>query len=183
LPRTDHQSLTWVHTQAAPTGMIARWLEVVASFNFRVIHRAGTNHGNAGAPGNRIPGSAATKRLPLPAKSEMLMARKNDNVLWQVRGWVKTLKPPDQLVRPSLSPETQLYTDVFDDLFLDSDNILCRVTDPAAHSIPISHRICIPSDIQAMIIEATHVTGGHMAAQKTLVRVNRTCYFRGISKR
>jgi hypothetical protein len=40
LPRTDHQSLTWVHTQAAPTGMIARWLEVVANFDFRVLHRA-----------------------------------------------------------------------------------------------------------------------------------------------
>jgi hypothetical protein len=61
-------------------------------------------------------------------------------------------------------------------------DILCRVTDPAAHSIPISHRICIPSDLQAMIVEAAHVTGGHMAAQKTLVRVNRTCYFPGMKQ-
>jgi hypothetical protein len=69
----------------------------------------------------------------------MGMARKKDNVLRQVRGWVKTLKPPAQLDHPSLSPETQLYTDVSNDLFLDRDNILCRVTDPTAHSIPISH--------------------------------------------
>jgi hypothetical protein len=110
------------------------------------------------------------------------MAQQNDNVLMQVRGWVRTLKPPDRLVRLSLSPETQLYADIFDDLFMDSDDILCRVTDPAAHSIPISHRICIPSDLQAMIVEAAHVTGGHMAAQKTLVRVNRTCYFPGMKR-
>jgi hypothetical protein len=31
-----------------------------------------------------------------------------------------------------------------------------------------------------MIIEAAHVTGGHMAAKKTVVRVNRTCYFPGM---
>jgi hypothetical protein len=48
LLRTDHQSLTWIHTQDAPTGMIARWL-VLASFNFKVLHRAGTSHGNADA--------------------------------------------------------------------------------------------------------------------------------------
>jgi hypothetical protein len=33
-----------------------------------------------------------------------------------------------------------------------------------------------------MIIEAAHVTGGHMAAQKTLIRVNRTCYFPGMKR-
>jgi hypothetical protein len=86
------------------------------------------------------------------------------------------------LVRLSLSLETQLYADIFDNLFLDSDDILCQVTDPAVHSIPISHRICIPSDLQAMIVEAAHVTGRHMAAQKTLVRVNRTCCFLGMKR-
>jgi hypothetical protein len=132
------------------------------------------------ALGNRILTAAATKKLQLTEKSQILMAQQNDNILLKVRGWVRTLKPPDRLVRLSLSPETQLYADIFDDLFLDSDDILCQVTDPAAHSIPISHRICIPSDLLAMIIEAAHVTGGHMAAQKTLVRVNRTCFFPGM---
>jgi hypothetical protein len=76
------------------------------------------------ALGNRILGAAATKKLQLPAKSEILMAQQND-VLMQVRGWVRTLKPPDRLVRLSLSPETQLYADIFDELFMDSDDILC----------------------------------------------------------
>jgi hypothetical protein len=134
------------------------------------------------ALGNRILTAAATKKLYLPAKLEILLAQQNDNILLQVRGWVRTLKPQDRLVRLSLSPETQLYADIFDDLFLDSDDILCRFTDPAAHSIPVSHRICIPSDLQSMIIEAAHVTSGHMAAQKTLVRVNITCYFPGMKQ-
>jgi hypothetical protein len=134
------------------------------------------------ALGNRILTAAATKKLYLPVKSKILMAQQNANILVQVRGWMRTRKPPDRLVCLSLSPETQLYADIFDDLFLDSDDILCQVTDPAAHSIPVSHRIRIPSDLQAMILEATHVTGGHMAAQKTLVRVNITCYFPGMKR-
>jgi hypothetical protein len=48
------------------------------------------------ALGNRILGAAATKKLQLPAKSEILMAQQNDNVLMQVRGWVRTLKPQTQ---------------------------------------------------------------------------------------
>jgi hypothetical protein len=129
--------------------MIAKWLEVLASFNFKVLHRAGASHGNADtlsriehaeaadpegadsksvlgihppeyppslnslgqemhALGNRILTTGATKKLFLPAKSEILMAQQNDHILVQVQGWVGTLKPPDRLVRQSLSPETQL---------------------------------------------------------------------------
>jgi hypothetical protein len=75
------------------------------------------------ALGNRILTAAARKKLYLPAKLELLMAQQNDNIIVQVRGWVRTLKPPESLVRLSLSPETQLYADIFDDLFLDSDDI------------------------------------------------------------
>jgi hypothetical protein len=125
--------------------MIARWLEVLASFNLKVLHRAGASHDNADtlsriehaeaadpegadsksvlgihppeyppslnslgqemhALGNRILTEAVTKKLYLPAKSQQ-----NDNILVQVRGWGRTLKPLDRLVRLSLSPETQLY--------------------------------------------------------------------------
>jgi hypothetical protein len=203
--------------------MIARWLEVLASFNFKVLHRAGASHGNADALsriehaeatdpegadsesvlgihppecppslnflgqemhalGNRLLTASASKKLYLPPKSKILMAQQNDNILVQAQGWVRTLKPPDRLVRLSLSPETQLYADIFNDLFMNSDDILCQVTDLAAHSIPVSHRLYIPSDLQVMIVEAAHVTSGHMAAQKTLVRVNRTCYFPGMKR-
>ena len=47
--RTDHQALTWIRTMERPTGMILRWLETLATFEFTVQHRAGTKHGNADA--------------------------------------------------------------------------------------------------------------------------------------
>jgi len=45
--RTDHRALTWIKTMEAPEGMIGRWLETLASFNFDVQYREGPKHGNA----------------------------------------------------------------------------------------------------------------------------------------
>ena len=45
--RTDNRALTWIRSLESPTGMILRWLEILASFDFTVKHRKGTLHGNA----------------------------------------------------------------------------------------------------------------------------------------
>ena len=45
--RTDHNSLRWLFSFKDPQGQMARWLEVLAQYNFRITHRAGAKHGNA----------------------------------------------------------------------------------------------------------------------------------------
>ena len=45
--RTNNRALTWIRSLESPTGMILRWLEILASFDFTVQHRKGTLHGNA----------------------------------------------------------------------------------------------------------------------------------------
>ncbi len=45
--RTDHNSLKWLHNFREPEGQVARWLEILAEYNFRVIHRPGPQHVNA----------------------------------------------------------------------------------------------------------------------------------------
>jgi hypothetical protein len=45
--RTDHRALTWIKTMEAPTGMVSRWLDTLANFDFEVVYRKGTQHGNA----------------------------------------------------------------------------------------------------------------------------------------
>ena len=44
--RTDNRELIWMCSLESPTGMILRWLEILASFDFTVKHRKGTLHGN-----------------------------------------------------------------------------------------------------------------------------------------
>ena len=47
--RTDHSSLRWLCNFKEPGGQIARWLEVLAEYNFTIIHRDGKKHQNADA--------------------------------------------------------------------------------------------------------------------------------------
>jgi hypothetical protein len=45
--RTDHGALRWLLNFKRPEGQVARWLEVLGSYDFKIEHRAGIRHGNA----------------------------------------------------------------------------------------------------------------------------------------
>ena len=49
LLRTDHGSLRWLFNFKSPEGQVARWLEVLGTFDFNIEHRPGPKHGNADA--------------------------------------------------------------------------------------------------------------------------------------
>jgi hypothetical protein len=45
--RTDHNSLVWLCHFKEIDGQLARWLETLAQYDFKIIHRKGSKHGNA----------------------------------------------------------------------------------------------------------------------------------------
>ena len=47
--RTDHASLLWLCRRKEPSHQVARWLEILAEFTYRIEHRAGKKHHNADA--------------------------------------------------------------------------------------------------------------------------------------
>ncbi|CAG2197985.1 unnamed protein product [Mytilus edulis] len=47
LVRTDHGALNWIMNFKNPEGQTARWLEILASYNFTIQHRPGRQHNNA----------------------------------------------------------------------------------------------------------------------------------------
>ena len=47
--RTDHASLMWLCRRKEPSHQVARWLEILSEFRYRVEHRPGVKHGNADA--------------------------------------------------------------------------------------------------------------------------------------
>ena len=49
LVRTDHQALVWIFKLKEPKDRIARWLEILSGYNFEVMHRPGSEHGNCDA--------------------------------------------------------------------------------------------------------------------------------------
>jgi len=44
--RTDHHSLKWLQTFKRPEGILARWVETLAEFDFDIEHRPGRLHSN-----------------------------------------------------------------------------------------------------------------------------------------
>ena len=55
LLRTDHASLIWLKSFKEPPGQLARWFEVLAQFDFEMVHRAGAKHGNADGMSRKRP--------------------------------------------------------------------------------------------------------------------------------
>ena len=45
--RTDHHSLKWLKTFKRPEGILARWIETLAEFDYQIEHRPGRLHCNA----------------------------------------------------------------------------------------------------------------------------------------
>ena len=54
LVRTDHSALCWMMSFKEPQCQMARWLEILSQFDFKIEHRAGKKHGNADSL-SRIP--------------------------------------------------------------------------------------------------------------------------------
>ena len=67
--RTDNRALAWIRSLDSLTGMILRWLEILASFEFTVQHRKGTLHGNADSL-SRAPHAP----LPTPEEEKVLVS-------------------------------------------------------------------------------------------------------------
>ena len=44
--RTDHGALAWLFKFKEPEGQVARWLEALSKYDFKISHRAGQAHGN-----------------------------------------------------------------------------------------------------------------------------------------
>ena len=101
LLRTDHQSLKWLYSMEEPRGMVARWLNVLSDYDFTIVHRPGKKHGNADAlsrapvgrePSTDDPPIFDHDFLAVLAEEEnqmMVTDQQNDEVLSEVRGWVR----------------------------------------------------------------------------------------------
>jgi len=51
--RTDHAALQWLRHTPEPVGQQARWIGYMEEFDFKILHRAGSIHGNADAMSRR----------------------------------------------------------------------------------------------------------------------------------
>ena len=132
IARTDHNSLKWLRNFRDPEGQVARWLEILAEYDFKVIHRPGPQHTNADAL-SRLPcrqcdwreleeGTAAEEAAQVstvsPSNSwspswsgeEFQSSQNADLALHQIIIWLSTKSMPSRLPRGSSTQLQSLWT-------------------------------------------------------------------------
>ncbi|GBM92433.1 Retrovirus-related Pol polyprotein from transposon 297 [Araneus ventricosus] len=72
LLRTDHASLRWLLNFRESEGQIARWIQRLQEYDFKIQHRKGTSHENADALSLEDPVKRAVNIVQMPRKSSEL---------------------------------------------------------------------------------------------------------------
>ena len=106
--RTDHASLRWIRNFKEPEGQLARWIEVLDTYDFTLEHRPGVKHGNADAMSRGPCGQCEMDHEG--QKSRRGRRPKNvEHVSRPVRTRAQTNVPPDPVT--NWLPSTQLSRD------------------------------------------------------------------------
>jgi len=195
--RTDHNSLRWLHNFQGLEGQLARWVEQLASFQYKIVHRPGRGHANADALSRlpaylSIPGPldtapqirggpviAAVQNVPtslIPGweGDELVQAQWEDAELKKIIDLKKEgrtgLQPPDDL---------QKYAQVWSQLQMQGSRLV-RVP-PSNSDAANQVQVVIPTVMVAEILRQLHndVTGGHLGIQKLQAKVKDRFYWLG----
>ena len=192
LCRTDHHSLIWLKSMKHPQGILARWLETLANYDFEVKHRPGQIHANADAL-SRLPYEmksdnehktcAMTQSSPLPSstsnsngddqevnvnscaldQTELIDAQKADPDVNRIREWLSNgIYPPQKELR-KYTRTIRYYLGKRDSLRI-IDDVLVDVSTPV-------RRVVIPRSLQDKVITAFHMDD-HAGIERTCKRID-----------
>ena len=182
--RTDNRALNWIRSLESPTGMILRWLEILASFDFTVKHRKDTLHGNADSlsrvPHTALPSHpeekilvsdeaavvAALQAPPGFTTEEIREHQEGDEYLRDVLRW--KAEPPSEADKQLLSPDQRRLLAFLPSLHQDPSSGLWSLRSQEDET-PCD-RLYVPHALRHRIIEATRVL------QDTLKNVSRYRY-------
>ena len=199
--RVDSRALKWIHTLDSPTGMVERWLLTLSKYDFQVEHRLSHQHGNAD-------GLSRAPHLPAPDGSTMDVESEGVNSVrppdssevWDTSLWVETQKGDDDLLpiiralksgkKPeieelrSFSSTCQLYFGHYEDLYLDSNSILCykRSLNPELSNPRKTPVYIVPRVWWTDAMKKVHEGAGHCGVQNTVERAARSLYFVGMGR-
>ncbi|XP_030595617.1 uncharacterized protein LOC115787179 [Archocentrus centrarchus] len=146
--RTDHSSLRWLTRLREPEGQLARWLEKLAEYDFKVLHRPGKSHQNADALSRRPCRTSCTCMAPDP---------KFNSSQFQHKGVQCNLMDPPTVINPPGHPRVG----VVDPQVGSSDG---SVGHPSIHRLMMQQMHDGP-------------VGGHFGAERTLARLKNRYYW------
>ncbi|MCG8045580.1 MAG: RNase H-like domain-containing protein, partial [Candidatus Thiodiazotropha endolucinida] len=193
--RTDHSSLRWLMNFKNPEGQVARWLELLSSFNFTVEHRPGKLHGNADGLSRKPltePSAANTDEkdhsdscmhVETTEQSEhrnLIHLQEEDNELAMVRSWVENKERPASKDIDSGSYVMKSLWNQFPCLDI-HDGLLVRRLNNFEDGTT-SMQAIVPRNTRRTILQGCHdvKTAGHLGGKKTLSKVRQKFYWPGL---
>ena len=198
--RTDHGSLTWLMKFKHPEGQLARWLEILGTYDFDIEFRPGRYHTNADGL-SRIPCkqcSHCSKRdieqcqiraltvddrddtSPMTASEKQLRSAQLEDA--DIRIILEALEHGAQRLTPEevegKGPVFRRYWHQWDRLIVNR-GILCRKWYTADEQVTLQY--IVPSSLKPTILQGLHddKVAGHMGIAKTFKRVQDRYYWCG----
>ena len=115
--RTDHSSLQYIKSMQPPSLVEGRWLECVTKFDFDVVYRKGTSHGNADA-------LSRAEHLPPALHAVTASSTAQDSDLVALQWWLQRGTPPTPQEGESLDPQIRFFLRYWPHLNLEGSSIL-----------------------------------------------------------
>ena len=191
--RTDHAALRWLTNFKEPTGQVARWLEKLAEFDFKVQARPGKRHGNADGLSRRPPEpdselpvvstvtnddsfSWCSMRTTAELRSEQVADPTVDRVLvWRER----RTEPPLQIELQGTGPAVRKLCSHWDALEV-RDGVLYRRWEDEKGAVT-RFLLVVAKSLVPEVLSALHYgpSAGHLGVTKTLGKVRERFYWLG----
>ena len=174
--RVDHHSLIWLRNTKAPTGILARWLETLASFEFDVVHRAGRLHGNADGLSrlNPMESEMRTRRVDGDIdQAEWKRSQEADADLEPVRIWLRQKGSPTKEQRRIMSHRARWYLDHAKE---------CHMKDGMIYHQEGANRstVVVPEDQQDGLMKGEHERD-HAGADRLQARLANGYFWHGMA--
>ena len=197
--RTDHNALIWLHSFKQPEGQVARWLEKLSEFQYRIEHRPGKLHGNADGLSRRPCKQCGWEPQPQSHPEEdhcstltadrpwtngqLHQAQMDDPTLRAVHDWLeKGARPPKEDMQ-GCSRKMRSYWSQFDRL-LCKDGIVCRKwIDEVTGQVAYTQK-CLPPKYIPLALAELHDSpmAGHLGVNKTTKAIRSRFYWQGLSE-
>ena len=189
---TDHNSLCWLHNFKEPEGLVARWLEILSEFDYRVEHCPGLQHANADslsrrecrqcgesiAPCVEANASITMSASLLPAWSTKVNDLQMKEELCKLMEWLQKKSIPEKFPRSATSKHQTLWNQRKQLTLVDS--VLYRrwenVQGGGAHR---RLQLVLPASLVHKVLTGVHNSpaGGHMGVKKTLEKIRLRFYW------